>query len=73
MIATVLGFIMMLNPFALFLYLNPIMDELGSKAFKVVLFKATLISFLTYVAFLLIGEFLFSDIFNIHFESTLSC
>lgn len=60
---------MMLNPFALFLYLNPVMDQLEGKLFVKVLFKASLISFLIYVLFLFLGDILFTYVFRIHFES----
>lgn len=69
MVSTVIGFIIMINPFALFLYLNPIMEELEGKVFIKVLLKATIISFLIFSLFLFIGDILFQDIFQIQFES----
>lgn len=59
----------MLNPFALFLYLKPLMQELDEKRFYYVLFKASFISFGIYLFFVFTGSFLFRSVFNIDFES----
>lgn len=69
MISQIITFIAMLNPFALFLYLEPIMKELDHKDFIRVLVKASLISLFVYYAFLLFGNFVFAKIFHINFES----
>ncbi|PIR69734.1 MAG: MarC family protein [Candidatus Niyogibacteria bacterium CG10_big_fil_rev_8_21_14_0_10_46_36] len=67
--AYILAFLALLNPFALFLYLQPVMSALSRKDFLIVLAKASLISFLIFYIFSLTGTFLFEDIFRIHFES----
>ena len=59
----------MLNPFALFLYLEPTRHDLDKKKYHLVLFKASLISFMIYVVFILSGNFLFQKLFQISFES----
>lgn len=64
-----IAFLVMLNPFALFLYLQPVMQELTQKDFVKVMLKATGISYGMYILFLLAGNFLFERIFQIHFES----
>lgn len=69
MLSEIIAFLVMLNPFALFIYLNPIMEELDNKAFMKVLFKASLISFLIFLVFLLLGDILFQKVFQINFES----
>ena len=69
MISHIIAFLVMLNPFALFLYLNPVMEELEHKNFLKVLFKATIISFGIFLVFLFTGKFLFEDFFQINFES----
>ena len=69
MIETILGFLIMLNPFALFIYLSPIMEDLDNRQFNSVLMKASIISFLIYCVFMIGGEFLFKQVFRIHFES----
>jgi multiple antibiotic resistance protein len=69
MVQDMLAFLIMLNPFALFIYLKPVMDELENKKFNKVLLKASLISFAVYVAFAILGEFLFSSVFKIKFDS----
>ena len=59
----------MLNPFALFLYLKPVMQDLSEQQFTKVFFQATLISFLVFLFFLLLGDFIFRMVFQIYFES----
>ncbi len=63
------GFLVMLNPFALFLYLKPVMHDLSDKEFRLVLSRATIISFFIFVVFLAFGDFLFKKVFQINFES----
>ncbi len=69
MSAAILAFLVMLNPFALFLYLKPLMKDLTDREFLAVLFRASLISFFIYLAFVLFGNFIFASIFRISFES----
>jgi multiple antibiotic resistance protein len=59
----------MINPFALFIYLEPVMKDLSHRDFITVLFKASLISFGIFSLFILGGEFLFEKMFQISFES----
>jgi len=59
----------MINPFGLFLYLYPIMKELPHKSFVSLLFKASVISFLIYLVFLVLGNVVFDYIFQIRFDS----
>lgn len=69
MFSAILAFLVMLNPFALFLYLKPLMKELTDREFVAVFFRASLISFLIYLAFVLFGNFIFARVFQISFES----
>jgi multiple antibiotic resistance protein len=69
MLRIVIAFLVMLNPFALFLYLRPVMKELPHRVFLKVFFKASLISYLIYVVFLLSQDFLFDTVFQIDFEA----
>lgn len=59
----------MLNPFALFLYLEPVRKDLDHKTFVKVIFKASLISFAICFLFFLLGDFIFKKLFRIDFES----
>jgi multiple antibiotic resistance protein len=59
----------MLNPFALFLYLEPIRKDLTHKSFMLVIFKATLISFFICLVFFFSGDVIFRRVFMIDFES----
>lgn len=69
MLALLIAFIVMLNPVALFLYLQPIMLELNHKEFRKVLFKASLTSFFIYLVFFLFGDMIFTKVLNINFEA----
>lgn len=69
MISSIIGFLVMLNPFALFLYLEPVRKDLNFKSFTKVLFKASLISLLVCVLFFYLGESIFNSFFQIDFES----
>jgi multiple antibiotic resistance protein len=69
MISSILAFLAMLNPFALFLYLEPVRKDLSFKSFLIVLLKATLISFIICLAFFYTGTLVFEKFFQINFES----
>ncbi len=69
MIAAIFSFLVMLNPFALFLYLKPVMNDLPDADFRTVFLKATTISFIVFVVFLIFGDMVFQKIFRINFES----
>ncbi|MEK6476968.1 MarC family protein [Catalinimonas sp. 4WD22] len=68
-LSVVIGFLVMLNPFALFLYLKPVMQDLSDQHFLKVFFRASLISFIVFLFFLLLGDFIFQKVFQIYFES----
>lgn len=69
MISTIVEFLVMLNPFALFLYLEPLRKDLSHKEFLIVIFKSSLISFTICVSFFFLGDFIFTSVFQINFES----
>ncbi|MDX5436150.1 MAG: hypothetical protein LPK03_03100 [Pontibacter sp.] len=69
MIAAIFSFLVMLNPFALFLYLKPVMGDLSDADFRAVFLKASLISFSIFMVFLLFGDVVFQKVFRINFES----
>lgn len=69
MIAAIFSFLVMLNPFALFLYLKPVMKDLPDADFRTVFLKATTISFVIFLAFLIFGDVVFHQVFRINFES----
>ena len=69
MLESIIAFLVMLNPFALFLYLKPIMEELNNKKFLSVFFKASLISYAIFVIFMAGSDFLFQKVFQISFEA----
>lgn len=69
MISSIIEILVMLNPFALFLYLEPIRKDLTHKSFMMVIFKATLISFIICLAFFFLGDSIFRKVFQIDFES----
>jgi len=59
----------MLNPFAIFVYVKNVREELPDPDYYSVLFKANIISFIVYVFFAVFGALLFNKVFNINFES----
>ena len=59
----------MLNPVALFLYLTPVMDDLSKHEFLWIIWKATVIAGLIYALFIISGDYIFLNIFQIDFES----
>ncbi len=69
MISQIAAFLAMMNPFAMFLYLGPVMEELDNKDFLKVLLKASLISFLVFVVFVFSGDWLFTKVLRIEFNS----
>ena len=69
MLSQIVAFLAMMNPFAMFLYLGPVMEELENKDFLKVLFKASLISFLVFVVFVFSGDWLFTKMLRIEFDS----
>jgi len=69
MLSSIVEFLVMLNPFALFLYLEPIRKDLSHRDFMMVILKATLISFSVCLLFFFSGDLFFRRIFNIDFES----
>ncbi|PTX21118.1 multiple antibiotic resistance protein [Pontibacter mucosus] len=69
MITAIVSFLVMLNPFALFLYLKPVMSDLSDEDFRSVFIKASSISFGIYLVFLLLGDLVFQKVFRIDFES----
>lgn len=69
MLSSILEFLVMLNPFALFLYLEPIRKDLSHKDYILVILKATLISFVVCALFFYTGEFIFKKVLQINFES----
>lgn len=69
MIAAIFSFLVMLNPFALFLYLKPVMLDLSDADFRSVFLKASSISFFIFLVFLLFGDMVFQRVFRINFES----
>jgi multiple antibiotic resistance protein len=69
MIASIIVFLVLLNPFALFIYLQPVMRELSEKDFHKVLLKASLISFVIFTLFVMAGDIIFQRVLQINFEA----
>lgn len=69
MLQTLIEFLVLLSPFALFLYLKPIMKDLSHREFLIVLLKANIISYIIFFIFLASGDFIFNNVLNIRFES----
>lgn len=65
----IISFLIMINPFALFLYLRGVMEDLSDRDFVRVLAQASLISFVIYLTFAMFGEYIFVHVFKINYES----
>jgi multiple antibiotic resistance protein len=65
----ILVFLAFMNPFAIFIYMRPLMEDLSHEDFIKVFFKATVLSFLIYYFFAITGNFIFEKIFRIDFEA----
>jgi multiple antibiotic resistance protein len=69
MLSSIIEFLVMLNPFALFLYLEPIRKDLSHKNFLIVILKATAISLSICAIFFFTGDVIFRKVFQVNFES----
>ncbi len=69
MLSYVLAFLVMLNPFALFVYVKNVREELPDSDYYKRLIKANIQSFVIYTFFAISGTFLFHSVFRIDFES----
>ena len=65
----IFALLVMLNPFAIFLYIEPIRKALDYKNLIKVIFKASLISFIILILFFLFGNAFFENYLKINFES----
>jgi multiple antibiotic resistance protein len=69
MLSSIIEFLVMLNPFALFLYLEPIRKDLSHKNFLIVILKATAISLSICAIFFFTGDVIFRKVIQVNFES----
>lgn len=69
MVASLVALLVMLNPFALFLYLEPVRKDLTHREFMVVMLKASGISLAICLLFFFTGDLMFSKVFFIDFEA----
>jgi len=69
MISAITALLVMINPFAIFIYLTPVMRSLHHRGFVLVFLKSSLISFFLLLFFFFAGEYVFKNILSINFES----
>jgi multiple antibiotic resistance protein len=69
MLKAIIGFLVLLNPFALYVYLQPVSRSLKTWTFMRVLVRASFISFVIFVLFALTGEYIFAEIIQIRFDA----
>lgn len=69
MLSSIIEILVMLNPFALFLYLEPIRKDLSHRDFMIVILKASAISFIICLTFFFFGDVIFEQVFRIDFEA----
>ena len=68
MLSFYISFLVLLNPFALFVYLIPLKKEQGIRTFADILLRASAISLVIYLLFAWFGQNIF-NVLNIDFES----
>ncbi|NDP21113.1 MAG: MarC family protein [Paludibacter sp.] len=61
--------LVLLNPFLVIVYLIDIVQKLDQKTFRLVLLRAGLISSLVFCCFAILGDAIFSDVFQVEFAS----
>lgn len=64
-----ISFLIFMNPFAQFLYLKDVADDLDLKTFAGVYGRATIMSLLIYLFFAYVGEGIFTHFFSIKFDA----
>ncbi|WP_319270789.1 MarC family protein [uncultured Draconibacterium sp.] len=68
-IRSILLLLVLLNPFLVIVYLIDIVQKLDNKQFKKVLLRAGLISCVAFCSFAVLGDRIFSDVFQVRFAS----
>jgi multiple antibiotic resistance protein len=69
MLKAIIGFLVLLNPIALYIYLQPVSRELATWTFMKVLIRASLLSLAIFAFFAYSGDYIFSEILQIRFEA----
>ncbi len=69
MLATCIAFFIMLNPFAMFVILEPLRRNMERKSFTTMLARASLNSVAIFILFFFFGDVVFTRIFQIEFEA----
>jgi multiple antibiotic resistance protein len=69
MIEAIISFLVLLNPFAMFIFLQPVIRKLSTRELMVVLAKASLVAFVIFVLFALSGDIFFQKILQVRFDS----
>ncbi len=69
LLSTSIAFFVMLNPFAIFVILEPLRRNMERKNFSVMLTRASANSALIFIMFYLVGDVIFTKIFQIEFEA----
>ncbi len=69
MISYILAFLVMLNPFLVFVYVKDVREQLPDRDYYRVINKANILSFIVYIFFAVFGGYFFKSILQIKFES----
>lgn len=69
MIGYIVKFLILLSPFALFVYLHSVMEDLSRRDFLSVILKASITSVLIFIIFAMFGTLILEDLLSIEFES----
>lgn len=69
MLEAIISFLVLLNPIAMFIFLQPVIRRLSPKELMLVLAKASLAALAIFVFFALVGDIFFQKILQVQFDS----
>jgi multiple antibiotic resistance protein len=69
MLEAIILFLVLLNPFAMFIFLQPVIRKISTKDLMILLARASLVSFIIFSIFAVSGDFFFQKILQVQFDS----
>jgi multiple antibiotic resistance protein len=69
MLVAIILFLVLLNPFAMFIFLQPVIRKISTKDLMILLARASLVSFIIFSIFAVSGDFFFQKILQVQFDS----
>ena len=69
MFEAIIAFLVLLNPFAMFIFLQPVIRKTSSRELMLVLAKSSVVAFAIFVLFALSGDVFFEKVLQVQFDS----